>query len=191
MKPSPLLLLGLMLSTVQLRSIAADSATNTTVMNYQKEADGAGWGWDEYQASPFYGISQAGSTYDIVMANDHLERSRLTFKILRDGKEVYTWRGHVHTVFRIQEDRLYYALFETSTSGGEIVAVDLLSGKELWKSPLVALGTIEHFAYSNLMRMDANLEIISVFGNESMGRYFEIKDANTGKTVGHKIFPKP
>lgn len=125
------------------------------------------------------------------MVSDHQNRRVLTFKIARAGKEVYEWKGHDHTVFRIQQDRFYYALFEPSASGGEIVAVDLSSGKDLWKSSLTALGPIDHFAYRNLKTLDANSEVVTIYGNESMGRYFEIKDAKTGATLGHKRFSTP
>ena len=52
-----------------------------------------------------------------------------------------------HSVFRILDDRLYYAKFHPSSTGGSIVAVDLTTGKELWTSELIALGNIEHSAY--------------------------------------------
>ena len=68
--------------------------------------------------------------------------------------------------------------------------MDLKTGKELWTSPLKALGPIEHSAYKNLMTLDANHDVVSLYGNESMGRYLEIKDAGTGETVGHKLFPE-
>jgi len=160
-------------------------------IDYQKAADSANWGWEDDKTSPFWGISQAGEKYTIVMVSRPDERYNLTFKVLHGEKVVYTWLGHVNSVFRIQEDRLYYARFSYSGTGGSVVAVDLTTGKELWDSPLQALGPIEHSAYRNLMNLDANLEVVWVRGNETMGRYFEYKDVTTGKTVGHRIFPRP
>lgn len=174
-----------------LLGLSEQPSTATSGIDYKKVAERAEWAWKDDLATPFYGISQAGSEYDITMVSDHQNRSVLTFKIARAGKEVYAWKGHDHTVFRIQQDRLYYALFHPSSSGGEIVAVDLSSGKELWKSPLTALGPIQHSAYRSLMALDANAEVVSVYGNESMGRYFEVKDAKTGTTLGHKRFSTP
>jgi len=160
-------------------------------IDYQKTADSANWGWEDDKASPFWGISQAGEKYTIVMVSRPNERHNLTFKVLHGEKVVYTWLGHVKSVFRIQEDRLYYARFSFSGTGGSVVAVDLTTGKELWNSPLQALGPIEHSSYLNQMNLDANLEVVWVRGNESMGRYLEYKDVTTGKTVGHRIFPRP
>ena len=75
-------------------------------------------------------------------------------------------------------------------AGGHIVAVDLKTGKELWESPLEGIGPIQHSAYRTLLNLTANHDVVSVYGNESMGRYYEIKDAKTGKTVGNRVFPK-
>jgi len=160
-------------------------------IDYQKTADSGGWGWEDTKANPFWCIFQAGAKYSIVMVSEPSDRFSLTFKVLHGEKELYTWRGHVKSVFRIQEDRLYYARFSFSGTGGSVVAVDLTTGKELWDSPLQALGLIEHSAYLNQMNLDANLEVVWVRGNESMGRYLEYKDVTTGKTVGHRIFPQP
>jgi PQQ enzyme repeat len=159
-------------------------------IDYQKIADSASWGWEDENASPFCGIRLAGAKYNIVMISNPNDRDSLTFKVLKGEKEVYTWLGHAYTVFRIQEDRLYYARFHPSGSGGSVVAVDLNTGKELWDSPLQAIGPVEHSAYRNLMNLDANFDVVWVWGNESNGRYLEYKDVTTGKTVGHRIFPR-
>jgi hypothetical protein len=161
-------------------------------IDHQKAADSAIWGWEDEKASPFWGIRQAlGAKYSIVMISKPNDRYTLTFKVLHGKKEVYAWDGHVKSVFRIQEDRLYYARFSYSTSGGSVVAVDLSTGKELWDSPLQGIGLVQHSSYLNQMNLDANLKVVVVWGNESMGRYLEFKDVTTGKTVGHKIFPRP
>jgi hypothetical protein len=160
-------------------------------IDYQKAIDSANWAWEDEKASPFWGISQAGEKYTIVMVSKPNERYDLTFKVLHGEKVVYTWLGHVKSVFRIQEDRLYYARFSFSGSGGSVVAVDLSTGKELWDSPLQALGPIQHSQYLNLMNLDTNFDVVWVWGNETMGRYLEYKDVTTGKTVGHRIFPRP
>jgi hypothetical protein len=50
------------------------------------------------------------------------------------------------------------------------------------------LGPISHFAYRNFINLDVNGEVMTVYGNETLGRYLEYKDIDTGKTVGHRIF---
>jgi hypothetical protein len=170
--------------------IAAQDLSKSGI-DYQKAADSAGWGWEDAKANPLWCIFQAGAKYGIVIVSEPSDRGSLTFKIFHGDKEVYTWGGHKRTVFRILEDRLYYARFHPSAIGGRVVAVDLSKGKELWDSPLQGIGPHAHSAYVNLMNLDANFEVVTVWGNETMGRYLEFKDVTTGKTLGHRIFPRP
>ena len=165
-------------------------AEDTSSVDYQKVADGARWGFSDAADNPLFCMRRAGTDYDVWIIRQAKDRHALTIKIIKDDRAVYQWKGHKHSVFRIQGDRLYYAEFHYSSTGGNVVAVDLSKGNELWRSPLKALGGIEHSAYLNRMTIDANDEVVSIYGNESMGQYLEFKDVRTGKTVGHKQFPK-
>jgi len=176
---------------VTVQSSAKAQDLSRSGIDYQKTADSADWRWEDAKANPFWGISQSGDKYSIVMVSEPDHRFNLIFKILLGDKEVYSWSGHMNTVFRILRDRLYYARFLRSGSGGSVVAVDLSTGNELWHSRLQGIGLIQHSAYSNQMNLDANFEVVWVWGEESMGRYLEFKDVITGKTVGHRIFPRP
>jgi len=166
-------------------------AEDTSSVDYQKVADGARWGFLDAADNPLFCMhQQTGTDYDVWLLREAKDQHVLTIKIIKNDRPVYQWKGHRHSVFRIQGDRLYYAEFHYSGSGGNVVAVDLTSGKPLWRSRLKALGGIRHSSYLNRMTIDANGEVVSIYGNESMGRYLEFKDVRTGKTVGHKQFPK-
>jgi hypothetical protein len=93
-------------------------------------------------------------------------------------------------VFRISGDTLYYASFQPSASGADIVAVDLTTGKQLWKTSLKGLGPIQHSGYHNVLNLEADDTVVTVFGNEAMGRYVEFLDPKTGKALGHHVYPK-
>ena len=186
-----ILSVAFLLTIVMVQSSAKAQDLSRSGIDYQKTADPTDWGWVDSKASPLWCISQSGDKYGIVMVSEPGDRHSLTFKVLLGEKEVYSWSGHVQTVFRIQEDRLYYARFLRSGSGGRVVAVDLGTGKELWDSPLQGIGLVSHSTYRNQMILDANFEVVMVWGNESLGRYLEFKDVTTGKTVGHRIFPRP
>ncbi|NBC11151.1 MAG: PQQ-binding-like beta-propeller repeat protein [Planctomycetes bacterium] len=157
-------------------------------VNHQKMLDRDPWVWNEDYASLLFCISQAGDTYDIHIRSPHDQRSKLHFSVHREGKTVYEWVGHRYTVFRILGDRLYYPRFHFSSSGGEVVAVDLKTGEEMWRTPLQALGPIEHSAYLNRIIVNASDETVLIQGNESLGRYVEIKNAETGNTIAHRIY---
>ncbi len=169
--------------------LLAVSANAKDSIDYQKLADGARWGWQEEMANPLACVRQCGDKYDVSLSSRKDNRHVLTITVLLGNRPVYSWQGHEHSVFAITGDRLYYANFHPSSDGGNIVAVDLKTGKELWTSQLKGLGGILHSAYRNLMTLSADDDSVEIFGNESMGRYFEIKKAATGETVGHKLFP--
>ena len=165
-------------------------AEGTSSIDYQKTADRAQWSFTDAWANPLSCMCRlAGTDYDVWLIRETKDRHALTINFIKDDRPAYQWKGHKHSVFRIRGDRLYYAEFHYSGSGGNVVAVDLNKGNELWRSPLKALGEVAHSAYLNRMTIDANDEVVSIYGNESMGRYVEFKDTRTGKTVGHKRFP--
>ena len=181
------ILMGIALSAFAC-ALSLNVANAKEPIDYQKTADGARWGWRSEMSNPLGCIGQCGDKYDIRLLSTKNDRYSLIITITLGDQQVFSWKGHVHSVFRILEDRLYYAKFNPGSSGGSIVAVDLQTGKQLWESPLKALGPIRHSAYRNLLTLDANHEVVSVDGNESMGKYVEFKDVITGATVGHKIF---
>lgn len=157
--------------------------------DYQKIANATEWTWSDKAATLVHSASLDQPHYDVKTDPKAAEYGgRVTF--LRDGKERFTLSAHSNTVFRIVGDTLIYASFLTSASGATVIAVDLKTGKELWKTKLKGIGLVMHFAYSNYLNMEADAGTITVFGNESFGRYVEILDTKTGKTVGHKKFLK-
>lgn len=178
-------LLAMLVATVAMFCVAAFAGS----VDYQSVADGTRWGWRQDLANPLGCLASCGPKYDIRLLSPKNDRGSLEITILLGNREIYSWKGHRHSVFRILDDTLYFARLHPSGSGGSIVAVDLETGNELWVSQLRALGPIQHSAYRTLMNLDANRDVVSVFGNETMGRYVEIKSAATGKTLGHKVFP--
>lgn len=74
---------------------------------------------------------------------------------------------------------LYIAEYSPIPTGYHVVALNLRSGKQIWKSRLQALGPIRHSKYN-----DGRYIIIT--GNESRGRYVEQLDAKSGRTLASK-----
>jgi hypothetical protein len=157
-------------------------------VDYQRIADGARWAFQEEMTDPLACATRGADRYTVVLTSGPENRDRVHIAI-RDGqREAYAWDGHQRSVFRIQGDRLYYARFHPSGDGGTIVAVDLASGRERWAVPLQGLGGVEHSAYHALMTIDASDEAVTIWGDESYGRYLEFKDPRTGETIGHRVF---
>jgi hypothetical protein len=167
---------------------AAPDGAEATLDKYKDRVRTTPWAWKEDRANILHSLAQATSPYDVVVVRPATQDFALRFRIMDDQREVYAWWGHPHSVFVLKSNRLYYIKFAIEQPGGEVVAVDLKTGKKLWESPLRGVGWRPHSIYLNLVNIFVDGEIVGVYGNEDGGRYFEIKDARTGETVGHKIF---
>jgi hypothetical protein len=157
----------------------------------QKKADAAAWEWSDDRATLAWSVKHAPTTYrlDVIPPAKRFGESAVRFFTRRD-KLIHTLSAHHATVFVVKDRVLYYADFSPSATGCSLVAFDLGAKKQLWKTPLKGLGPIAHFRYSNRVTLDLDGTALRVYGKESAGRYVEYVDRKTGKTVGHKQFPR-
>ncbi len=158
-------------------------------VDYQKVADATEWKWDDKSATLSHSLAVKQPNYT-VRTDEKAAKHDMPVTFTKGDKELFVFRSHENTVFRVVGDTLVYASFHRSASGATMIGVDLKTGKELWKTHLKGIGPVSHFRYSNLLNMEADGDTVTVFGNESYGKYVEILDTKTGKTVGHKLFPK-
>lgn len=148
------------------------------------------WVWDDSAASPFGSLPYDTSKYDVRILLKKEKHGGYFITFLDGEREVFTIHGHHRTVFATCDNRLYYGEFGTSSSGAEIVAVDLETGKQLWKSSVLGIGPVTHFAYTNALTLRAHSKGVMVYGNEALGQYFEVKDPDTGVTIAHRLFTR-
>jgi len=159
--------------------------------DYQKIADATAWSWSAERANVGDSFLKLTNTYQVELIRKKNKYGEVTIRLLDDGKELVAWEGHIRSVFSLNGDVLVYAEFPTSSSGCSVVAFDLKTKKQLWKTSLKGLGPISHFGYSNSVNMEIiNNDAVRVFGNETAGQYLEIVDLKTGKTLGHRKYKK-
>ena len=161
-----------------------------TSEDYQKKAEQAPWAWSDERASVTYSARQLGGGYKAEFRPcDTFGYG--TVRVLKDGGVVHSFAGHTRTVFAVRDDILYYADFGPITSGCAVVAYDLKAKKQLWKTHLRGLRDGRpHSVYRNAVLLDLDGQAVCVRGRESAGRYIEYVDLKTGKTVGHKVYPR-
>jgi hypothetical protein len=163
--------------------------------DYQKLADQQPWRFDWSAANLLYCVDR--DLHDFVVEIRCPKRPppnkdrRLTVRLLTDGQEVFSFRGFRDTVFARSGDVLYVAEFDPITTGCAVVATDLITGRQVWRSELKGVGPVKHSRYRNHVTIDAEGEVLVVRGHESLGRYIEYIDRKSGKTVGHKKYPPP
>jgi hypothetical protein len=165
-------------------------AAPVSAADYQKLADEAKWEWDPERATVLHATLNYHEDYQVEIVKKPNTFGDLTVRFTKDGKEALTVKGSYATTFVGKDSILYYTEYHPSASGCALVAYDLANRKQLWKTPLKGLGPIAHFQYSNLVTVDLVGDAVKVLGNESAGHYVEFVDLKTGKTVGHKVFPR-
>ena len=147
------------------------------------------WQWNDEQARIFYCISQLPESHGFVISTTG-QRSVFKLTLTHNDSNVFTWHGTEFSVFRVNGNDLLFADWNLGASGGEIVAVNIADGSERWRTKLKGLGSIRHSAYRNRIDLVAKDDVVVIWGDESFGRYVEIKRLDTGETVGHKLYPK-
>jgi len=167
-----------------------------TSTDYNQLGKMADWVWKDDYADPFCCLIQATRKYNVTIGNAknrvyrRPERPDLSamrddfkYRVCLNDQTIYTWTSSAFGVFQIRGDHLYCAY-----GNFRIRAVDLSTGKELWDYSLVGLGPSNEIPRLYPLNLYSNSDVIVVFGTAPRGRFLEIKDAKTGKTIGHKTF---
>jgi hypothetical protein len=157
--------------------------------DYEKKAKEAPWEWSDERATA------AGAAKHLPAGYQADVEPRGTWgdaviRIVKDGNIVHYFEGHLHTAFAVRDDVLYYADYHPSSSGCAVVAYDLRKHKQLWKTYLKGLGPVDHSKYRNAVNLGLEKYAVCVRGKESYGNYIEYVGLRTGKTVGHKVYPR-
>jgi hypothetical protein len=166
------------------------AARNSQVADYPDMAERLSWRWSDREASLSHSITCHLSDDEVEISLLEGIRYRLSIRLKAGGKDIHAFEGHDETVFARWGDRLYLADFCPIASGCRVVAVNLKTGERLWERSLRGLGPIRHSKYRNRINMTTDGRVITIWGNESSGRYVELLDQKTGRTVGHKVFPE-
>jgi hypothetical protein len=114
-----------------------------------------------------------------------------TVQVIRRGHTVARFKAHSETAFVILADRvLVYSVHHPISTGCTLVAFDLKRRRQLWKTHLKGIGPVGHSKYRNRINLEAGPgQAVTVFGWESFGRYLEVVDLKTGKTLTHQKLP--
>jgi hypothetical protein len=161
-----------------------------TVTTYQERADQTPWSWQEGKVGLADSIKHLSpfQTEVICSKGNGYGYNDLTIRITDETGEVCSFRGHWGTVFTRAGDTLFRAEFYPIATGCVVVAVDLKSGKDLWRSRLKGSSCPGHSMYRNEVVIETDGKVVIVHGNESYSRYIEFVDMATGKTLGHREF---
>jgi len=156
----------------------------------QRKLDHTNWSFNANESGIIASLRKSEG-HAVSFTTDATFLSKLTISVLGKDGPIHSWNGGVESVFQVTDDVLYYIDYSSSTSGGTFVVVDLKTGKEVWTSPLQAIGPVGHSKYFNAITFEINFPeaLITVHGQESFGNYIECKDLATGRTIAHRVYP--
>jgi len=157
--------------------------------DYQKKADEAPWQWSDERAT-LQGAAKHLAPRYVAEVGPRDDACGVIIRILKDGAVVHFFPGHHRTAFAVRDDILYYADLDPICSGCAVVAHDMRKHKRLWRVQLKGLGPVKHSKYRNAVNISLERDAVCVRGHESAGNYIEFVDLRTGKTVGHKVYPR-
>ena len=143
--------------------------------------------WSKENASLEYCIKKHLPDYDVEYDRNEQFYTPIKIRAKNDRKIIFTMdSGHLNTVFTRSKDIVYIAEFSYAATGCSVVAIDLKSRKPVWKTQLEGIGPTDHTEYVNLVNIETDGKRIVVNGNEGNGRYVEVLDIKTGKTLANK-----
>jgi hypothetical protein len=169
-----------------------EATSDVILVDYQKRAEEMDWRWSKEHANLPWCIKHHLSDYQVetIINNPNFPRHEQTMRISDHGELIYSLNVHEWTVLTRSGDVIYIAEFSPIASGCALIAFDLETRKQLWASRLKAIGPQDHSKYRNSINIEMDDGAIIVFGNEEHGRYIELVDPETGKTIGHKRLPR-
>lgn len=144
------------------------------------------WKWSKENADLVHCIDRHLEDFQVEIVRPKGIGNPLAIRVMNDGKESMSFKGHWATVFTRHDDTLYLAEYSPRSTGCKVIALDLKSGKQLWTTTLQGIGPIRHSQYFNLVNIDIDGKRIIVCGNEVGGRYVEHLDVKTGKIIANK-----
>ncbi len=147
------------------------------------------WRWSDEKAKLAYSIKQHFPDHVADPAREKKYGAELEI-FAKDGRRVL-WlfeAGLKANVFTRWKGTLFLAKYCPISTGCEVVAIEIATGKELWKSSLEGIGPTGHSKYRNRVNIETDGKKIIVYGNESNGKYVEHLDINSGKMLLNKKF---
>jgi outer membrane protein assembly factor BamB len=86
----------------------------------------------------------------------------------------------------VHRGKLYAALYSRYAAGCRVLTLDASSGHRLWETRLTGVGSVMHSKYMNRVQMRMKGKRLVVFGDESGGRYIEVLDPLSGRSIHNR-----
>ena len=129
---------------------------------------------------------------------DQRDRDKVVYEYVSRGLVLVSVVGNRESSFAAAENILFFAEYEPDVSGCTVVAYDLSSGRQLWRTKLHHKQPSGASAYRNRVSVSIpdsrvfadkdNQHAVIVNGSESYCDYIEVLDAKTGEMLAIKNY---
>jgi hypothetical protein len=165
---------------------------------WQKLLDGTQYQIPEYYSALLRSLGQFEGNAKVHVVFDPKDKWRIDYKFFRDDREVLSLRGHDQSAYAAKGNDLYFAEYSSASMGCTVVAYDLTTGKEQWRTKLHQAQPLGHSAYRNLVSVRISTKgeggeaaggaAIVITGKESYCDYVEVLDRKTGESLALKNY---
>ncbi len=145
-----------------------------------------------------YSLQQFEGPGKIRFEYDPKDKWKMNITINVSDRDVLSFVGDWGAAFASDGKRFYLAKFHSDTTGCALIAYELATGKELWKTEMSHQRPFAHSAYANRVRVSMCLDhqidgetagsTVIVTGMESYCDYVEILDSQTGEMLALKNY---
>jgi len=161
--------------------------------DWQAWADGQSWKFSLDETDPLFCALKRNGKFGAYEVTLRVQKGgqNIGIDVLDEAVVKHSWMGHRRSVFVIKDKRLYYAAFSERSTGASVVVVDLVQGQVLWRERCRGIGPVGgHSGWTNRINLGVGKNVVVVRGQESLGRYIEVKRISDGKTLGHRSFDR-
>jgi outer membrane protein assembly factor BamB len=145
------------------------------------------WQWSCNKATLKYSIEKHLMDFEVERVEPKGYYSPIHIRSRQDRSIIYSFtEASEATVFTRWKYILYVAEYSPIATGCEVVAVNLKTGEQHWRTKLQGIGPTGHSKYQNRVNIETDGKVIVVTGNEANGKYIEHIDAQNGKTLSNK-----
>ena len=116
--------------------------------------------------------SKTGATWDLPAVRYSIKDELLTFNAEYSQRVI--WKD---------EGWLTFVIYNGNRTGGRIGRIDVAQKRVVYLIPIVGLGPVDHSQYANSISVFTDASHIKLIGQETHGRYEEVRDLRTGALV--------
>lgn len=142
------------------------------------------WKWSDERASILHYFMNASKEYPIqLMRKSNARWNDVKVRIGGEEDLLLEFQTHREGAFVFSGSIVIYAHFSMVANGCELRAYDLTKEEEIWRTRLEGIGEVPHSKYRNRINLEVWNEKVITYGNESGGKYIEVRHVKTGRLI--------